>query len=185
MTMKTKPSNWIIKHIGLIPNTGTVLDLACGNGRHTRILLEYGCSVTAIDQDISGVSDLSDRAKLSAHALDLENRSQWPFSGDRFSAIIVTNYLYRPLFPTIIKALAPGGILLYETFASGNESLGRPRNPKHLLVEGELLSTVMRHLHVVSYQHGKVNLPRPAVIQRICAVRLRETDITPAFALDE
>ncbi len=181
--MTTAPSAWIVEHAGLIPKGGAVLDLACGAGRHTRLLLERGHPVSAVDRDVSALADLAGHATLSVRAVDLEDGSAWPFPDQHFAGIVVTNYLHRPLFPAIVATLAPGGILLYETFARGNERFDRPRDPDHLLVEGELLRLVAGHLHVIAYQHGEVSAPRRAVVQRLCAARWADNGTPPAYPL--
>ena len=181
--MVASPSAWIVEHTGLIPKGGAVLDLACGAGRHTRLLLERGHPVTAVDRDVSALTDLAGHENLTVRAVDLEDGSAWPFPDPRFAAIVVANYLHRPLFPAIVATLAPGGILLYETFARGNERFGRPRDPDHLLVEGELLRFVAGHLHIVAYQHGEVSAPRSAIVQRICAARSADQGSPPAYPI--
>jgi SAM-dependent methyltransferase len=160
------PSPWILRFFHLIPAGGAILDLACGSGRHGRLLLEQGHPVTLLDRDLSGVADLSGRAELIA--TDLEGGASYPLTGRRFAATIVTNYLWRPLFPDILRGIAPGGLLLYETFAVGNERYGRPRNPDFLLKPGELID-VCRELTIIAYEHGLDD--GPAVRQRICAMR--------------
>jgi len=162
-------SPWVRRHAGRIVPRSTVLDLACGNGRHARYLADLGHRVTATDIDLSGIGDLSsdDRFELVDH--DLEH-APWPFAGCRFGGIVVVNYLYRPLFPLLVKALADDGVLIYDTFAAGNERFGHPRNPAFLLDPGELLDAFAADLHVVAYDHGYVHTPRPAIRQRLCAV---------------
>ena len=147
----------------LIPK-GRVLDLACGGGRHARILLEQGHDVTAVDrepQSIPGVRFLQ---------ADLEDGSPWPLPGERFQGVVVTNYLHRPLFPVLADSLAPGGVLLYETFMLGNERYGKPSNPAFLLRPGELWQA-FAGLHIVAFEQSTVAEPNPARIQRLCAVR--------------
>jgi SAM-dependent methyltransferase len=147
----------------LIPN-GCVLDLACGDGRHSRLLRALGFDVVAVDrepQSIPGVRFLQ---------ADLEDGSPWPLPGERFQGIVVANYLHRPLFPLLADSLAPGGVLLYETFMLGNERYGRPSNPAFLLLPGELWQA-FGGLHVVAFEQGMVAEPKPAMIQRLCAVR--------------
>lgn len=161
------PSGWIQRFAPRVRAGGTVLDVAAGAGRHTAPFLERGHAVTAIDRD---VTRLPPRPGLTVVAADLEGGAPWPLPGGRFDAVVVTNYLWRPLFPALLAALAPGGLLLYETFADGNERFGRPSNPDFLLRAGELLEVVRGRLVVVAYEHGPVALPRPAVVQRIAAV---------------
>ena len=165
------PSAWVTRFAGLVRAGGTVLDLACGAGRHSRLFLKRGHRVIAIDIDLSEIADLADRPGLQAVQADLEDGRPFPLAGRRFAGIVVTNYLYRPLFPALIEALEPGGVLIYETFAKGNERFGRPRNPDHLLDPGELLEAVRGRLRVRAYEDLTVKDPRPKAIQRICAVK--------------
>jgi len=147
----------------LVRPQGSVLDVACGGGRHCRHFLARGHAVTGIDRDLAATN--APGAELIA--VDLEDGSPWPLPGRRFDAVVVTNYLWRPLFPTLRAALAEGGVLIYETFAAGNEAFGRPRNPDFLLQRGELL-TLAHGLTVVAYEDGLI--AGRAVVQRICAV---------------
>ncbi len=147
-----------------------MLDLACGGGRHVRHLLTRGHAVAAVDRDLSGIRDLLGTPQLEAIEADLEG-GPWPLAGRRFAGVVVTNYLHRPLLPAIVAAVAPGGVLIYETFAAGNERFGRPRNPDFLLRPGELLDVVAGHLEVIAYEHLEVRRPRPAMVQRIAARR--------------
>ena len=162
------PSPWITRFAGEIEPGGPVLDLASGSGRHSIFLLQRGHTVTASDIDVSALADIQQDAGLEIIAADLEN-SAWPFSGRQFAAIIVTNYLHRPLFPHIVAALAPGGLLLYETFAAGTERFGRPRNPAHLLQRGELLSGAFAGLTILAYEDLTIGEAKPAAVQRVCA----------------
>ena len=164
-----EPSAWVARFAPLVRPGGAVLDLACGGGRHTALFLDLGHLVTALDKDIGAVSALAPRPSLEIIAADLEDGSPWPLTGRRFAGIVVTNYLHRPLFPAILEGLEENGILIYETFAVGNERFGRPRNPDHLLREGELLEVVRGHCAVIAYEHVEIQEPRPAVVQRICA----------------
>jgi SAM-dependent methyltransferase len=163
----TAPSAWVKRFLPLIRPSGLVLDLAAGAGRHTRVLRFLGFAVRAVDRDISALSALAG-PRCEVRRLDLETGAPWPL-GDGYDGIIVTNYLHRPLMPSIATALAPGGILIYETFAFGNERLGPPRNPEFLLRPGELLRAFAM-LSVIAFEQGEVSVPRPAVVQRIAAV---------------
>ncbi len=168
--MKTAaPSAWVERFAPLIAPAGAVLDLACGRGRHTRLLLASGHKVTAVDRDLSAIADLvsTDLERLEA---DLEGGARWPFEGRRFAAVVVTNYLHRPLFPHLRASLAPGGVLIYETFAHGNERFGHPRNPDFLLKPGELLDVARDGaLRVLAYEDLEISKPRQACVQRIAA----------------
>jgi SAM-dependent methyltransferase len=151
----------------LIRRGGRVLDLAAGSGRHTRLLLESGFAVCAVDRDISALLSLTGTG-CEVRQIDLETGASWPL-GTGYDGIVVTNYLHRPLLPAIAQALAAGGVLIYETFARGNERFGRPHNPDFLLRPCELLDAFAM-LRIVAFEQGEVSVPRPAVIQRIAAV---------------
>jgi SAM-dependent methyltransferase len=144
-----------------------VLDLAARTGRHTQLLLETGFAVCVVDRDISALSPLAGSG-CELRQVDLETGALWPL-GAGYDGIVVTNYLHRRLLPAIGQALAPGGVLIYETFARGNERLGRPHKPDFLLRPGELLDAFSM-LTVVAFEQGEVSMPRPAVIQRIAVV---------------
>jgi SAM-dependent methyltransferase len=150
-----------------------VLDVACGGGRHLRHFRSLGHPVIGIDRDLTAVADLAGSAGVELVEADLEAElaAPWPLGRRQFAGVVVTNYLWRPLLPAIVAAVEPDGWLLYETFARGNERYGRPRNPEFLLRPGELLETVAGRLSVVAYEHGTVERPQPAVVQRIAAVR--------------
>ncbi len=163
-----RPSEWVARWARMIVPNGEVLDLACGRGRHTRLLASRGLRVCAIDRDAQALGALTDIAGVTVRATDLEN-GPWPLAGRQFDGVIVTNYLHRPLFPHILDALSPTGLLVYETFAAGNERFGRPSNPDFLLRPGELLDVVQGRLHVVAYEDLDVTTPKRARIQRICA----------------
>jgi SAM-dependent methyltransferase len=158
------PSPWIVRWSEAIPARGTVLDLACGAGRHVRYLAARGHRVTAVDRDRAALERCADAAERVE--ADLEG-APWPLAGRRFDAVIITNYLWRPLIPHIVNSVAPGGLLLYETFARGNERFGKPSNPEFLLRAGELLSQV-NHLHVLAFEDGMADAPVRR-IQRLAA----------------
>ena len=159
------PSPWVERWAGLIRPGGSVLDLACGSGRHLRWLAARGWRVTGIDRDAAAVAPL--RALAEIVVADLEGAA-WPLPGRRFDAVVVANYLWRPLLPSIVESLADGGLLIYETFAAGNESVGRPARPDFLLQHGELLRAA-QVLRVVAYEDGFLDAP-PRFVQRIAAV---------------
>ncbi len=156
-------SPWVVRWAPLIPK-GKVLDVACGSGRHARFLATLGYSVTAVDRE----SQVLESARFIR--ADLEDGSPWPFPGERFQGIVVTNYLHRPLFPVLRDSLAPGGVLIYETFMLGNERYGKPSNPAFLLRPGELWE-VFGGLEVIAFEQGRAAQPKPAMMQGLCAVR--------------
>ena len=166
------PSAWVRRFVPLIRPGGRVLDLAAGAGRHTRLLVDMGFLVTAVDRDIVDLHPLAgDRCDV--RAIDLEAgapEGALELLGGGYDGIVVTNYLHRPLFAPIAAALASDGVLIYETFAAGHERFGRPRNPDFLLRPGELIEAFAA-LTIVAFEQGEVELPRPAVIQRIAAVK--------------
>ncbi len=165
-----QPSAWVQHWAPRIPAAGRVLDVACGSGRHARWLAARGHRVEAVDRDANGLVALAGVVGVNPRVADLES-GPWPYGGEQFAAIVVVNYLHRPLFPHVLAALAPGGVLIYETFAAGNERYGRPRNPDFLLRPGELLQVVHGRLEVIAYENLTVEAPRPAVVQRVCALQ--------------
>ena len=138
--------------------------MACGSGRHARFLAHLGYSVTAVDREPQGIES------VRFIQADLEDGSPWPLPGERFQGVVVTNYLHRPLFPQLKDALAPGGVLLYETFMQGNERYGKPSNPAFLLRPGELWQA-FGGLQVIAFEQGTVAAPKAAMMQRLCAGR--------------
>lgn len=166
----TRPSDWIARFAGLVPDAGTVLDVAAGGGRHTRLFRRLGHPVVAVDIDTGGLADLADDSGVEILRCDLEDGAPWPLAGRRFAGVIVTNYLWRPILPAIVASVAPGGALLYETFAAGNERFGKPANPDFLLRPGELLDAVRGSFRVVAYEDIEQSQPRPAMVQRIAAL---------------
>jgi SAM-dependent methyltransferase len=165
------PSEWVRRFVPLIRRDGRVLDLAAGDGRHTKLLLDCGFSVTAVDRDITPLQPFAGE-RCVVLGVDLEGappREILTLLGEPFAGIVATRYLYRPLLAELPAALAPDGVLIYETFALGNERFGRPRDPAFLLRPGELLA-VCAALTIVAFEHGETTQPKPAVIQRITAV---------------
>jgi len=160
-----EPSPWVRRWSHLVRAGGTVLDLACGSGRHVRWFAGRGARVTGVDRDAAALQGLQGIAETIA--ADLEN-GPWPLAGRRFDAVVVTNYLWRPLLPAVVAAVADGGALVYETSAVGNETVGKPSNPAFLLQPGELLRAAAG-LRVVAYEDGFLADPDRHV-QRIAAV---------------
>jgi SAM-dependent methyltransferase len=150
-----EPSPWVARFAPMVPEGGTVLDVACGSGRHARMFRDRGHPVVVLDRDVVRVSDMAVDPDVEIVARDLENGRPWPLEGRTFAGVVVVNYLHRPLFPALVRSVAPGGVLIYETFAVGNERFGKPSNPNFLLHREELLIAV-----------------RPAARQRVVAVRV-------------
>lgn len=168
-----EPSAWVRRFAPLIPVGGEVLDLACGQGRHTRLLVDLGYRVEAVDHKKDALAALEGLPGVTTRAADLEG-GPWPYYGRGFDGIVVSNYLWRPLLPLLLNALEEEGVFIYETFMSGNELLGKPHNPEFLLRHGELLHLVLKkRFTVIAFEQGEVDSPRPAVVQRICARRGR------------
>jgi SAM-dependent methyltransferase len=173
------PSPWVARWAHLLPSGGTVLDVAAGSGRHAVFLAARGHAVTAVDRDAAALAQLGRQAEVVV--ADLES-GPWPLGARRFDAVVVTNYLWRPLLPSIVAALAPGGVLLYETFAAGNESVGRPARPDFLLAPGELLQACAG-LRIVAYEDGFLGAPE-RFVQRVVAVREGAVPAPARYLLD-
>ena len=185
-----QPSRWVTRFAGVIPAGGWVLDLACGGGRHARYLAALGHQVLAVDRDPASLAAAAGE-RIQTQAFDLEaegceDSSDWPLLPDRFSGMVVTNYLHRPLMPHLLASLAPGGVLIYETFAEGNGLFGKPSNPAFLLESGELLRLVSGSAawHVLAFEDGYVEHPKPAMVQRICLLRRSSQSLPRARALN-
>ena len=164
-------SDWVRRFIPLLPPKGDILDLAAGSGRHTQLLLEHGHRVTALDRDTGPLAHFAQDERVTILECDLEDGGAWPLAGRTFAGVVVTNYLWRPGLKDLVANVGPGGLLIYETFAVGNERFGRPRNPAFLLRPGELLEAVAGSLRVLAYEDLVVVDPRPAALQRLCARR--------------
>jgi SAM-dependent methyltransferase len=201
----TKASKWVKRFAPLVPKNGPsggkILDLAAGNGRHTKYFQTLGYTVTAIDKEVSSLSKLTSKKEVQVIIADLEKKDQEGsifidsrkekglLYGETFAGILVVNYLHRPLMKHLIGALEPGGVLIYETFARGNENFNRPRNQDHLLRSGELLELSCGQLQIIAYEHGFSEIDNiVGVKQRICAINdlensIREDGDPPAHAL--
>jgi len=169
-----QPSGWVTRWAHLLEPGMSALDLACGSGRHARWLAVRGLAVTALDRDADAVRPLQALAEVVV--ADIES-GPWPLTGRQFDLVLVTNYLWRPLWPQVLGAVRPGGLLVYETFARGNETVGRPSRPEFLLEPGELLS-VCRDWRVLGYEDGFLDVP-PRFVQRITARRPGVEDVLP------
>ena len=166
-----QPSSWVLRFARLAREGGSVLDVAAGYGRHARALAAAGYAVEAVERDSDALAALRGIAGVTVRAADIEGEL-WPYAERRFDAIVATNYLWRALLPALARSLAPDGVLIYETFAAGNEKFGKPSNPDYLLREGELLDFARAwQLQVIAYEHGITSDPKRAVVQRLCAMR--------------
>jgi SAM-dependent methyltransferase len=180
-------SPWVARWSHLVPRDvadGRVLDVACGAGRHLRHFLKQNRPITGIDIARSAieiiVSQLSEEELPRSQLIeaDIEN-DPWPLPGAQFSGVVVTNYLWRPLMPTIMQSVAEGGVLIYETFAQGNETVGKPSRPDFLLKSGELLQWCKQaELRVIAYEDGFLPLPA-RFMQRVVAIREKTSSNTP------
>lgn len=160
-----------MRHLNLLPAGGMVLDLACGSGRHARLLAAQGHPVLAVDRDAEALSALADCPGVETLVADLEG-ADWPLTGRQFAGVVVTNYLWRPRLPEVCALLASGGVLIYETFMVGNEVYGKPSNPDFLLRSQELRAlAAAAGLREIAFEEGYVATPKPALRQAICAVR--------------
>ncbi|MCU0840489.1 MAG: methyltransferase domain-containing protein [Thiobacillaceae bacterium] len=164
------PSPWLRRWARLIPAGGRVLDVACGGGRNSVYLASLGYAVTAVDRDLALSAPARDTPGITWLERDLEGNA-WPFGDGGWQGVVVINYLHRPLLADLLAALAPGGALIYATFAHGQEVHGRPRNPEHLLMPGELIELVRGRLHIVAYEDVLETVPLPARRQRLAALK--------------
>ena len=176
------PSAWVKRWSHLVKPQGCVLDVACGYGRHAYYFHQLNHAVAAVDRAQAAINSIANMAfACETVVADIEN-GPWPFAGRQFDAVVVTNYLWRPLMPTLLASLAPGGVLIYETFAQGNETVGKPSRPDFLLRSGELLD-VCKSLHVVGFEDGFIAAHGDAparFIQRIAAVNASAVNPEPA-----
>ena len=172
------PSDWVTRWTHLIPAGGPVLDVACGFGRHMRWLSQQGHPVTGVDRAQDAVDAVASLGEAVLADLEI---APWPLPGRAFAGVVVTNYLWRSLLPDIVRSVAPGGVLIYETFAAGNETVGKPARPDFLLQPGELLRSC-DGLCVVAYEDGFLDEPA-RFVQRIAAVRPMAGEPRPRYQL--
>jgi SAM-dependent methyltransferase len=165
------PSPWVRRFAHLVAKGGAVLDLAAGGGRHARFFAGRGHPVTAVDRELAGMADLGDDAGIERIRADLEDGSPWPLGDQCFAGIVVANYLHRPLLPRLAVALAPAGVLIYETFAVGQARFGRPSCEDYLLRPNEMIDVFAGRLTIVAYEHGIEHAPGPKAVQRLAAVK--------------
>jgi SAM-dependent methyltransferase len=163
------PSAWVRRWAPLVSKGGAVLDVACGGGRHARFFAGLGHPVDAVDRDPEAIAAMAGVEGVTALCADIED-GPWPYAGRHYAAVIVTNYLHRPLFPQLVAALAPGGVLIYETFTAGNETVGKPSRSDFLLRPAELLQ-VCKDLRVVAFEDGFLSEPA-RFVQRVVATGL-------------
>jgi SAM-dependent methyltransferase len=166
------PSLWFTRFAHLIAAQSTLLDVACGHGRHARFFAVRGVHVTAVDRDAQALASMRDERNIELHHHDLEN-SAWPYAAQTFDAVLVSNYLWRPTFDVLLATIKPGGVLLYETFMDGNERYGKPSRADFLLRSNELLTRTHNAFRVIAFEEGDdvVNDAVVAVKQRICAMK--------------
>ena len=176
-------SAWVRRFLPLVAPGGTVLDYACGGGRHARLFAARGYRVVAVDRNAEALATLEGVPRIEPRCVDLED-GPWPLVDEVFDAVVVTNYLYRPRFAELLACVGPGGVLIYETFMLGNERFGRPSSPEFLLRPGELLGCLGTGFTVLAFEQGGVERPKAAVVQRVCAVRRAadEVALPPAVA---
>lgn len=172
------PSTWLQRWAHLITPGSRVLDVACGAGRHMRYLAHLGHRVEGVDRNPEALALAQAHGPVTC--ADIEN-GPWPFAGQTFDGLVVTHYLWRPLLPTLVASLAPGGVLIYETFAAGNETVGKPSRPDFLLQPGELLRATAG-LHTVAFEEGFASAP-DRFVQRIVAARAPDHQATPRWLL--
>ena len=164
-------SPWLVRHLPYFPKSGQVLDLACGSGRHSRLLAGLGYQVLAVDRNAEALAGLQQIKGIATAQCDLEG-DVWPLAGQSFAGIVVIHYLWRPRLPELLALLAPGGVLIYQTFMLGNAAYGKPSNPDFLLHPGELRqAAAAAGLQQIAFEEGYTANPKPAMIQSICARR--------------
>lgn len=167
-SMPLSASPWVRRFMGGATSGGRMLDVACGGGRHVALALDAGLEVMAVDHDLSKATAFAAHPRVTLVAADLEQGTAPPFAGQRFAVVVVTNYLWRPLLPAIVAAVADDGLLIYETFADGHQRFGRPSNPEFLLRPGELIAATHGTLVPLAFEHVLLDHPS-RMVQRLCA----------------
>ncbi len=186
--LQDQPSRWVSRFAPLVP-AGEVLDLACGGGRHARLFAARGHAVLAVDRDPAALlASAGERIRTLQFDLerdDAADAADWPLRADAYAGVVVTRYLHRPLLPALLQSVAPGGVLIYETFALGNGQFGKPSNPDFLLAPGELLRVLAGRsdFRVIAFEDGYAAEPNPAMLQRVCARRDGDSPTPEALAL--
>ena len=170
MSANLDPSVWVVTNSRYLVPDAKVLDLACGNGRHTKFLIEKGFDVTSVDINQNALNEVTKISGSRVLSADLEN-GEWPFAERSFDGIVVTNYLHRPQLELITNTLTDRGLLIYETFMTGNERYGKPSNPEFLLRPNELNDTFAYSMLILKSEQGHIRFPKEAIVQRLCAVK--------------
>jgi len=170
MSANLDPSVWVVTNSRYLVPNAKVLDLACGNGRHTKFLIEQGFDVTSVDINQNALNEVAKISKSRVLSADLEN-GEWPFAERSFDGIVVTNYLHRPQLELITNTLTDRGLLIYETFMIGNERYGKPSNPAFLLRPNELNNIFAHSMLILKSEQGHIRFPKEATVQRVCAVK--------------
>lgn len=170
MSANLDPSVWVVANSRYLVPNAKVLDLACGDGRHTKFLIEKGFDVTSVDINQNALNEVAKISKSRVLLADLES-GEWPFAERSFDGIVVTNYLHRPQLELIINTLTDRGLLIYETFMIGNERYGKPSNPTFLLRPNELNDAFAHSMLILKSEQGHIRFPKGAVVQRLCAVK--------------
>lgn len=168
MTEPLRPLPWIARHAPLLAANSAVLDIACGAGRHSLLLRQLGHQVSALDIDLAALRTEPEAVHIDLIEADIE-AGPWPLGKRQFDGVVVTNYLWRPLMPTIRDSVRPGGLLFYETFMQGNEKYGRPANPDFLLKPDELRQLPAQEFEILEFEQGLVRGDKPAVKQSVVA----------------
>ncbi len=167
----TKPSRWVMEILNDFHHYSTLIDVACGKGRHVKKLMRR-FKVTAVDYDVEALKEFKKLKNVEVINQDLEDESDWVFLNRKFDIVLITNYLFRKKTKDLFKLVNDNGLIVYETFGVGNEKFGKPKNPNYLLKEKELLNFMPKSFRVLNYFHGQVKFPKPSIIQRLAAIKV-------------